>query len=161
MSKQRTIKKLERRNNLYLGIVIILLCVIFLLCISVESIIQKKTIGLRKKLQTCQTQTEQPLIKIYRTLDGVSHTTTYWQGNNSFTIDIPFRCGNIFYGDYDSYLENCKFLDEDITWKMKCWDNNLPELRGSFEYYGDLPIREEEAMTSYLNLLYDNCEVLK
>lgn len=55
------------------------------------------------------------VIRSYLLKDG-THTTYYFPCNNSYTIDKPFRCGDTFFGDYDSYktekeITNCEVLE--------------------------------------------------
>lgn len=66
-------------------------------------------------------------------------------------------------GICESTLVGCWYLTKEEVneiYRIRCWDNDLPNLRGIFEI---INISEEEisAIEALLNIMYDNCEVIE
>ena len=67
---------------------------------------------LKSQFQSCQEKVPEPIYTLYILPDGSVHKTTYYESNNSYTVDKPFKCGdNLYFGDYYSYKINCEVLE--------------------------------------------------
>ena len=100
------IVKIKQDHLIGLFCVIIILVVAFLICAGiVDYIWSYQNNKLKEEIEECKNN--EVIHHTYLLPDGSIHKTSYYKSNNSYTIDNPFKCGDTYYGEFKSYLNNC------------------------------------------------------
>ena len=104
MVKEKIIK-IKRNDFISLICILVIFIIAFLICVGFLDYRSYQNNKLKEEIEGCKNN--EVIHHTYLLPDGSIHKTSYYKSNNSYTIDNPFKCGDTYYGEFKSYLNNC------------------------------------------------------